>query len=175
MRVIGYDPGLKGGAGVIERVGARLDVLELVSITTDAEEPDDVRYAFIFGKLQVLVRSWHPELFSYERQLGAQVGAYERGEFQADNSKVNVAVGVGLGCAFAYGLKVVSVTPAQAKIAVLGKGGSKADKRAVKAAVARLTDAKRFSRHGADGVSIAIAGERKWQEQRALAAGAKRA
>jgi Holliday junction resolvasome RuvABC endonuclease subunit len=98
-----------------------------------------------------------------ETQAGVQEGKRRSGETSADALLVQQVVGIARALALRYHLRFVDVSPQEAKIAVLGRGGSTADKaqvnRAVRALVTGLPD--KMDEHSSDAVAIAIAGARK--------------
>jgi len=157
VRVLGFDCGITSpGLGVITRLatGYRLDAHRVVR--TKASEPLEARCHRIWQALSSAIAQWRPALVAVEEQAGAQVGAYKRGDFNADNSKTIMTVGLALGAAFAYGIDVTLIKPQRAKIAVCGPKMSRADKREVQAAVERITGV-RVPQDAADAVANAIA------------------
>ncbi len=180
MISLGLDPGYaKLGLGIVERTKQnRLVLLHIETITTEADQDDEVREAHIWARLQWAMLEFRPAVFGYEDQLPAQTGArmaqqrmlraVKQGKapegalgFNASNDKVIETVGAAKGCARAYGARIVRVSTQQAKIALLGPGNGHAEKEEVKEAVRRIFGyTKVFSSHGADGVAIAVHAER---------------
>jgi crossover junction endodeoxyribonuclease RuvC len=184
MRVLGGDPSIAHlGLGLIERTGPELPrVLLAETIHTDTKAPIHERMGVLFDRVGEIVRQYHPDALALEEQRGVQVGKWQREEgFNADNSKTHYAVATVICAARAYGCtEVVWFTPQQIKIAVLGKGGGRGSKDAVKDAIRPYLLAagiKRFSEHAADAVAGAITGERKlhWNVLQHQQQGRKRA
>jgi len=159
---------------VVQRRDGSLFVRHCETVRTDAGDDIETRLAHIWQRLQSVVREYHPQVMGYEDQQGAQVGGWRQGQYNGHNSLVNLTVGIAVGCALAYGLEVLRLTPAQAKIALLGKGSRSAKKNRIKDAVERLYQlrgekAPRMSHHAADAVAIAMGAERLWSTQKLVA------
>jgi Holliday junction resolvasome RuvABC endonuclease subunit len=155
----GFDPGLAAGFAVIERNGQRIDVLVCKAVHTKPSDPLRLRLHRIWNELSLVLRQHHPLVLCIEDQRQAQVAQAKREEFTADTSSVNQVVGLAKGCCEAYGVEYVEVSPARAKIALLGPKSGRASKDAVKTRVALMIGKTKFSRHGADAVALAMAGE----------------
>lgn len=160
MLFAGFDPSITAaGIALVRRVPNGYELVDARVVRTSASDTIVERCTAIWRALSAVLREGYPQRLTIEEQHGPQVGAYERGEFNADNSKTIVTVGLAMGCALAYGVPVVIMSPQQAKIAVLGKGGGHAEKSVVQAAVMRVTRApKRIAQDAADAVALAIAG-----------------
>lgn len=168
MIVVGFDPGMVAGLACVELGGPmppRLVDAQRVP-AGDAALPIDRRLQRVWGALGAMLREHHPFCLGIEEQSGAQVGAFHRGDFNVDNSKTMICVGMAVGCALAYRVPVVWVKPQQAKIAVCGKGGRSADKHQVKRAVAAIVG-KELPEAAADAVAIALVAGRLHRERRA--------
>lgn len=157
MIVLGVDPSITAcGLGVVDR--ATRAILLIETIRSDTSESDEVRFRRIHARVCAAIRSTRARAVAVEEQRRVQAGAHGRGEFNANNSKVSIVVGIAMAAAWAHGFPVFMVTPQRAKIAVLGKGAGNADKSRVKAAVARMVGADGvFSADAADAVAIACA------------------
>jgi len=156
--VLGADPSITAlGIGVVDR--STREVLHLETVRSDTDEPDEARYLRIYRRLCSVIRAKRVVAVAVEEQRRVQVGAQKRREFNGNNSKVSIVVGLVMGAAWAHGLPVFVVTPQCAKNAVLGKGNGNAKKQQVKAAVRNMLgdDAGVFSADAADGVAIACA------------------
>lgn len=161
MRIVALDPGMIAGLACIELGdGPRPRLLAAKRLCAgDTALPIERRLLRIWDALALMLREHHPVCLAIEEQTGAQVGAWARGEFRADNSKTMVCVGMAVGCALAYGVPVAWVKPQAAKIGVCGRGGRSADKHQVKRAVAALVGHE-LPEAAADAVAIAIAAGR---------------
>ncbi len=154
----GFDAGISSpGLGVVTRLpaGYRLEAHRVVR--TKPRDTLEARCRLIFQAIAEVLTTWHPLALVIEEQRGAQVGAFQRGQFNADNSKTLVTVGVAMGAAFAYGIPVVLLTPKRGKLAVCGPKMGNADKKQVQDAVFRITGAK-VPQDAADATAFAIAG-----------------
>lgn len=163
--VLGADPGITACGLALVELGAGSSPRLVVTkrIATKASEPLGARLGVIWRVASELVIAHHPLVIAIEEQSGAQVGAFHRGDFNVDNSKTMIVVGLLVGCAHAYGIPVVWVRPQQAKLAVTGKGGRSADKAQIKRAVAAIcgVEVGVLTEAGADAAAIAIAGARE--------------
>jgi crossover junction endodeoxyribonuclease RuvC len=155
----GFDPGLAAGIGVIERDGQRIDVLVCKAVNTKVADPLEQRLRRIWKELSLVLRTHHPLVLCIEDQKQAQVAQAKREEFTVNTSTVNQVVGLAKGCCEAYGVEYVEVSPARAKIALLGPGSGRAGKDAVKRRVGLMIGKTKFSPHGADAIALAMAGE----------------
>lgn len=157
MIVLGVDPSITAcGLGVVDRDSRKVLLLE--TVRSDTSESDEARYRRIHARICAAIRSTRARAVAVEEQRRVQAGAHGRGEFNANNSKVSIVVGIAMAAAWAHGFPVFMVTPQRAKIAVLGKGAGNADKARVKAAIERmLGDGALFSRDAADAAAIACA------------------
>jgi crossover junction endodeoxyribonuclease RuvC len=160
--VASFDPSI-GSAGVsaVRRAARGYDLLEARTVRTSADDPLEQRARVLWDALAALVRRHHATVLVIEQQAGAQVGAWEREEFNADNSKTVTTVGLALGVAFAYGARPLLLSPQQAKIAVLGRGNAHADKHRVREMVRRITGARKITLDASDAVALAIAGAQR--------------
>jgi len=159
----GFDPGLSCGLAFIEREGQHLSVLALEAVVTEPSDPLAARLKRIWMTLSHLLRTHRPLALCIEDQRQAQVAQAKRGEFTCDTSRVNQVVGLAKGCCLAYGIPVIEVSPARAKIALLGPRCGKAGKQAVRERVSLMTGRSRVSEHAADAVGLALAGEQEFR------------
>lgn len=177
---LGYDPGTAlSGFGVIACAGARLQLVDAGTITTEPAFTLIQRLEYIHRELTAAVVEHRPIVFAIEDQLGMaaksrananrQLMAARKGErvegfgYNADSDGVLGAQFVAMSVAFAYRIRVVLLQPKTIKVQVLGPGGGEGTKGAIKTAVARIfpeLQGRRFSSHAADGIAIAIGGER---------------
>lgn len=164
--VLGVDPGITSpGLSVVRRKpNGGYEVLHHKVVRTkkgdSTKAPIHLRCRGLWDELESAVRKHRPALIVLEEQQGAQVGAQRRGDFNSNNGKTLVTVGVVIGIGYAYGVPLLGVTPQQSKIALLGKGNGSADKKTVQAAVRRLTG-KDIPQDAADATAIAIFGHQR--------------
>ena len=158
MIVLGVDPSITAcGICVVDRTTR--SVLMLDTVRSDTSETDEARYRRIYSRICGSIRKGRAVALAVEEQRRVQAGAHGRGEFNANNSKVSIVVGLAMAAAWAHGLPCFVVTPQRGKIAVLGKGHGNAKKDEVKRAVERMKRASEatFSTDAADAVGIACA------------------
>lgn len=154
----GFDPGIGSPAvAVIRRLARGYELLAAKTLRTSPKDTLEERLAAIWAGLSPVLRELHPGELGIERQAGAQVGAWERGEFNGDNSKTLWTCGVAFGCAVAYGVVPVIIDPKRAKIAVLGKGAGSAEKRVVRDRIQAMMGAAKLTLDASDAVALAIA------------------
>ncbi len=113
--VAGIDPGLaRTGYGFIAAEGERCRVLESGTIVTDSHLPEAERLRVLYAQLLGRFRRLRPELVVVERLF------FNRNARSA--LSVGQARGVALLAAARAGVRVVEVSPQQAKLAVSGQG-----------------------------------------------------
>lgn len=175
MIVVALDPGYATLAVAALDLRARLAdswILTARTISTSSDEEVIERQRAIRTQIRAVVALHRPDVFVYEAQTFAAMGAAKRGigglaAQWKSSALVEQTVGIAKEIAFDVGAAIVEVNPKTAKIAVLGPGAGNADKKRVKAMVLRLRWAggapkpHRISTHATDTVAIGIAGGRK--------------
>ncbi len=157
----GFDPGLVAGISVIGREGQHVEVLVVEAVVTKPADPLKLRLEQIWTALSRVLRAHRPLALCIEHQEQAQVSQAKSDRFTADTSKVNQVVGLAKGCCLAYGVPYLEVSPARAKIALLGPGAGRAGKAPIKQRVQLLTGRKRLRKDAADAVALAFACEQE--------------
>jgi Holliday junction resolvasome RuvABC endonuclease subunit len=156
--IAGFDPGITSpGIGLIRPVSGGFELLFHKVVRTKSTDPLRERLNKIFRELSTVLVQNKVDGLAIEEQRGAQVGAFKAQEFNADNSKTLLTVGVAIGCALAYGVPWLFVRPQESKCAVLGRKKGSAEKAEVQAAILRLTGVK-VPQDAADAGAHAIAG-----------------
>lgn len=163
MIAFGVDPGFAFlGLGVLEVTANRTRVLHLDTFTTSSKDADEHRLDRIADYLADMADRYAPDVIGYENQAGVEVGMQRMRE--ADPTKagtnyssrrVHEVSGIIRCVARMYDLPCYCLAPNTVKVAVLGKGGGRAKKDRVKAAV-RAIFRVHGSEHAADGVAIAV-------------------
>jgi crossover junction endodeoxyribonuclease RuvC len=128
MRVLGIDPGLTLGYGVVERAGGVMRPVALGAVRTDPDDPPARRLAELRMGLARLVADYRPDAAAVEKVF------FSRNVRTA--MTVGQASGVALATAAEFGLEVASYTPTEVKQSVVGFGA--ATKRQVGSMVASL-------------------------------------
>lgn len=137
MRFISFDPGIGSpGLVVLEQDDqGSLSLLHHQVIRTKSSEPLTKRLKTIWAALSKSVIDWRPDWFVIEEQRSVQAGKFQKKEFNADNSKTILTVGVAMGAAMAYGVQFAEIRTQTAKL--LATGNRSASKHDVQAAVKR--------------------------------------
>jgi crossover junction endodeoxyribonuclease RuvC len=148
MRVLGIDPGLTLGYGVVEREAGRLRAVTLGVVRTDADLPVGDRLAALRRKLTALLGQHLPDAVALEKVF------FNRNVRTA--MTVGQASGVALATAAESGVTAAFYTPTEVKQSVVGYGA--ATKRQVGAMVAALLglDAPPRPADAADAAALAI-------------------
>ena len=157
--IAGFDPSIaSAGLCVIERRPNGYRKLHHKVIKTSSAKPIPARVGAIADHLSSVFREYHPSLLVVEEQLGVQTGKRREGEgFNSDSPKTVGAAYAAMCCAHLFGLSVVEVHPATAKVAVLGRGGGKAEKKRVQQVVASILG-ERLALDASDAAAMAIYG-----------------
>jgi crossover junction endodeoxyribonuclease RuvC len=128
MRVLGIDPGLTLGYGVVEREGGRLRAVALGVVRTGPDRPVADRLAALRRELAEVLDAHRPDAVAVEKVF------FSRNVRTA--MTVGQASGVALATAAEFGVDVASYTPTEVKQSVVGFGA--ATKRQVGVMVAAL-------------------------------------
>jgi crossover junction endodeoxyribonuclease RuvC len=163
--IIGIDPGYAFlGVGVIELLPTSTRIVHHETFTTAARDEDTDRLDAIAEHVLDLLDQYDPAALGYENQAGVEVAASRRQVVGADGKivgsnassrRVHEVSGIIRCAARCYRLPVYCLAPNTVKVAVLGKGGGRKKKQAVKDRV-RLIFGAVCSEHAADAVAIAI-------------------
>lgn len=163
MIIIGIDPGLAFlGLAVLELKPTSTRVLHHETFQTRSTEDNPDRLDSIAERLLDLIEEHEPEAVGYETQGWAAVAAQDpEGRTQAIGMNaaarhLHEVVGIIRCAARAFDIPAYCMAPSSVKVAVLGKGGGRAKKAAVKERVRLLFHLGRVSEHAADAVAIAV-------------------
>jgi crossover junction endodeoxyribonuclease RuvC len=148
MRVLGIDPGLTLGYGVVERAGGAMKPVALGAIRTDPGDAPAPRLAELRAGLASVLADYRPDAVAVEKVF------FSRNVRTA--MTVGQASGVALATAAEFGLEVASYTPTEVKQSVVGFGA--ATKRQVGSMVASLLglDSPPRPADAADAAALAI-------------------
>jgi crossover junction endodeoxyribonuclease RuvC len=148
MRVLGIDPGLTLGYGVVERAGGAMKPVALGAIRTDPGDEPAPRLAELRAGLARVLADYRPDAVAVEKVF------FSRNVRTA--MTVGQASGVALATAAEFGLEVASYTPTEVKQSVVGFGA--ATKRQVGSMVASLLglDSPPRPADAADAAALAI-------------------
>lgn len=163
MIIIGIDPGFAFvGIGIIELLPTRTRVIHHETFTTRAKDEDGGRLDAIAEHLLSVLEQFDPAALGYENQAGVEVAAHrprKEGETDvwtnASSRRVHEVSGIIRCAARAFDLPVYCLAPSTVKVALLGKGGGRKKKSAVKERV-RAIFGVACSEHAADALAIAI-------------------
>lgn len=168
MIVIGIDPGYAFlGVGVLELQPSSTRVLHHSTFATLAREEDGTRLDAIAEHLLDLLEHYDVDALGYENQAIVEAGkqarrrqALEEGGPDAQSSfsssRVHEVAGIIRCAARCFDVPCYCLAPNSVKVAVLGKGGGRAKKAAVKARVRAIFGVERLSEHAADALAIAL-------------------
>ena len=174
---LGTDPGFAFvGFAVVDFMATSTRVLHHETFRTGSAEADETRLDLIADRLADLVERFNPAFLAYENQaiVEAAKHARRRSDPQAElasnfaSCRVHEVAGVVRCTGRFYDLPVYVEAPNSVKVAVLGRGGGRAKKAAVKEAVQRIFRIAQLSEHAADAIAIAISGARKHRRDRVL-------
>ena len=151
MKILGIDPGLATvGLGLIESTGGNAQVIEWLTIATEANTPLPDRLREIHKDLGVYLDETKPELVVMERL------------FFATNQRTAIDVAQARGILVLTvsqrGIPMIEATPLQLKLAITGDG--KADKIQMQTMLLHLLNLKEIPKpdDAADALSLAIYG-----------------
>lgn len=167
MIVAGVDPGYAFmGVGVIELQPSSTRVLHHATFSTKPKDDDATRLDAICEYLLDLLEHYEVEALGYENQAIVEAGKQARrrlaqeegGEAQSSfaSGRVHEVAGIIRCAARCFDVPCYCLAPNSIKVAVLGKGGSRAKKGAVKARVRAIFGVERLSEHAADALAIAL-------------------
>ena len=153
MIVVGADPGLRNCALTAFEYDAasagRYEIRGHVTAKTDTKDSIIVRLRRIWAGASSFIGEVEPDLLVVEEQAGAFAGNQREGKTNAKALYLRDVSGILMAAGWAAGASVGTVTPQQAKIAVLGRGSRSADKRQIIQMVEALTG-RRMNEHEAD-------------------------
>jgi crossover junction endodeoxyribonuclease RuvC len=168
MIIVGVDPGYAFmGVGVIELQPSSTRVLHHSTFATLAKDEDATRLDAIAEHLLDLLEHYEVDALGYENQAIVEAGKHrirrqlqEAGGADADSnfssSRVHEVAGIIRCAARCFDVPCYCLAPSSVKVAVLGKGGGRAKKGAVKARVRAIFGVERLSEHAADALAIAL-------------------
>jgi len=189
IRAQGYDPGFAaGGVAVVEKDGNRYALLHHAKVVTKPKQTEQERTSIVWHALSVPIRKFHPAALGIEDQTGVSTAARVQGRRQAEaiarGSKVPKMIGfsanndktIGVswlarGVAIAYGCEWEMFQPKAIKKAMMGFGGSNADKDQITAMVKIMFPelaGVNLSEHEGDAIAIAVLMCRAVQAKMAL-------
>jgi crossover junction endodeoxyribonuclease RuvC len=161
--IIGIDPGFAFlGVGVIELLPTSTRVLHHETFITRPKDDDTDRLDTIAEHLLDLLEQFDPAAVGYENQAGVEVAANKRSlEKQtvgsnASSRRVHEVSGIIRCAARCFDLPVYCLAPSTVKVALLGKGGGRQKKAAVKDRVRTIFGVAGCSEHAADALAVAI-------------------
>ncbi len=168
MIIVGIDPGFAAlGIAVLELLPRSTRVLHHETFTTRSVDDDGDRLDSIAERLLDVLDQYEAVAVGYESQAWADVAARQQAlaKREQDDSTIGISassrhlhevVGIIRCVARAFDVPCYCLMPSTVKCAVLGKGGSRADKAKVKERVRLMFALGRCSEHVADAVAIAV-------------------
>jgi len=161
--IVGIDPGYAFlGIGVIELLPLSTRVVHHETFTTRPKDDDADRLDAIAEHVLDVLEQFEPDALGYENQAGVEVAANRRriGEeivgSNASSRRVHEVSGIIRCAARCFDLPVYCLAPNTVKVAILGKGGARKKKAAVKDRVRTIFGVTGCSEHAADALAIAI-------------------
>lgn len=167
MIIVGIDPGYAFmGVAVLELLPSSTRALHHSTFTTLPKEEDAARLDAIAEHLLDLLEHYEVDALGYENQAIVEAGKQARrrqalqegGDAQSSfsSSRVHEVAGIIRCAARCFDVPCYCLAPNSVKVAVLGKGGGRAKKAAVKARVRAIFGVERVSEHAADALAIAL-------------------
>lgn len=168
MRVVGIDPGFATlGIVVLELQPSSTRIIHHENFTTRSVDADGDRIDSISERLLDVFEEYEPAAVGYESQAWTDVAARQQAMAQreqddttigmnARSRRLHEVVGVIRCAARCFELPVYELMPSTVKVAVLGKGGGRAKKDAVKQRVRAIFGLGRCSEHVADACAVAL-------------------
>jgi len=166
--VLGIDPGYAHlGIGVVELTPTRTRCVHHETFSTRSRDEVDGRLDAIAEHLFAVIEHYDPDAVGFEDQAYVEVAAHRRkvdaaGEENGDvwsnvnSRRVHEVVGIIRCAARFYDLPRYRLAVSSVKVAVLGKGGGRAKKDAVKKRVRLIFGIPACSEHAADALAVAI-------------------
>lgn len=163
MIIAGFDPGFAFlGAAIIQLLPTSTRILHHATITTESKESDEARLDALAERVLDLVDHYDPVAIGYENQAGVEAAAHRRRLdaetdvwTNASSRRVHEVSGIIRCAAACYRLPCYCLAPNTVKVAILGKGGGRKKKDAVKARV-RAIFGVQCSEHVADALAVAV-------------------
>jgi crossover junction endodeoxyribonuclease RuvC len=162
--IIGIDPGFAFvGVGVIELLPTSTRVIHHETFTTRPKDEDGSRLDAIAEHLLDLLEQFDPDALGYENQAGVEVAAHRPRKdgsevdvwTNASSRRVHEVSGIIRCAARCFDLTVYCLAPSTVKVALLGKGGGRKKKAAVKERVRSIFGVT-CSEHAADALAVAL-------------------
>jgi crossover junction endodeoxyribonuclease RuvC len=148
MRVLGVDPGThRMGVGILEADGQKYKVIHCGTIRANSKDLIPKRLLHIFDSLQIVIRSFHPDVLALETLFYAKdIQAVER---------IGAARACAMLAASKEGIEVVEYGPMVVKKSVTGNGHATKDQ--VQFMVKRLLNLKEApALDASDALAIAM-------------------
>jgi crossover junction endodeoxyribonuclease RuvC len=159
MIALGIDPGFAFvGFGVVQLTNTSSRVLHHETFKTTTKVSDELRMDAIADRVGDVIERFNPDAIGYENQSGVEVAMQREGEgTNVSSRRVHEVCGIIRCAARYYELPCYCLAISTIKVAVLGKGGGRAKKPQVKAAVRMIFGVAGCSEHAADGIAISVA------------------
>lgn len=161
MIAAGIDPGLAHvGIAVVEIIGGDRKLLSAEVISTPTSAALESRWSAIYRTAIALLAAHEIAVLGIEDQHGAWIGHAARGTTSAASLRTMECVGMFRAWAIERGIAVTIVSPKEVKLAVLGKGASRAGKhqvlRGLRASVKGIPTGT-VPEHASDAMGVALA------------------
>jgi crossover junction endodeoxyribonuclease RuvC len=161
---LGIDPGYAHlGIGLVELLPTRTRCVHHETFITKTRDEVDDRLDAIAEHLFQVIEHYNPAAIGFEDQAGVEVAASRRAKDEdegvwsnVNSRRVHEVVGIIRAAARFYDLARYRLAVSSVKCAVLGKGGSRAKKDAVKERVRAIFGIPSLSEHAADALAVAI-------------------
>lgn len=142
--IAGFDPGITTPAiTVVQRkAGGGFACLHHRVIRTNASDSDVSRYNQIVDHMSETFARFKPSLLVGEEQQNVQQGKKDSGDFNANNSKTMITVGLACAVARIYRITWLEGRTQSIRVKVMGKGTSRASKHDVQNYVERVLGMK---------------------------------
>jgi crossover junction endodeoxyribonuclease RuvC len=170
VKILGIDPGFAFlGLGLVEFEARATRVLHHETYRTRTSSDDHDRLDAIADHICDAIERWQPDAIGYENQAtviagkaGGDENAVASVGFKA--RRLLEVCGIIRAAARFNAVPCYVLAPSTIKVAVLGKGGSRKKKDAVKGAVRTIFRLGECSEHAADAIAIAIATRSKHRQ-----------
>jgi crossover junction endodeoxyribonuclease RuvC len=160
--VAGIDPGLAHvGVALVATVGTERSLIAAQVISTPPNTALENRWSTIYKVLSVcLAPQGRIDAIGIEDQHGAWIGHAKRGTTSAAALRAQECVGMARAWALERGIPVFIISPKEVKLAVLGRGASRAGKSQILRGIrgfVRDVPIGNVPEHASDAIAIAIA------------------
>lgn len=173
MIIAGFDPGFAFlGAGILEFGPRSTRCLHHETFKTSSVDEADERLDAIADRVMDILERWKPDAIGYENQAnvitGKSVDDVTAPMVTFAARRVLEVTGIIRAAARFYGVPCYVAASSTVKVAVLGKGGARKKKDAVKGAVRTIFRIGNCSEHAADAVAVAVATRGKHRQAQML-------